>query len=103
QSQDDTCMLNTAIRVKQLGTNNSDFRALSVIKHFLKPLLLNDCSIVIQQHQIFATRLPNGHVVDGCIIEWTRVAQHPQLPLVEFGNSLEPLTSFRGLTVIIDN
>ena len=74
-----------------------------MVEQLVKPSLADNCRVIIQQHQILATRFAGRHVVDGRVVKRVWVTQYPHLFFTHLLHTGKPFTRFSCFAGIIDN
>ena len=96
-------VLNLTVRIKQLGAGYAHLRTQGMVEQLVQPSLADNCCVIIQQHQIFATCFAGRHIVDGRVVKRVWVTQYPHFLLTHLLHTGKPGTRFSCFAGIIDN
>ena len=101
ETDEDACVLNGAVRIKELCAHGADPVLRQLGNHFAEPVSGDDFGVVVQQAEQGAFRFANGKIVDSRIIEDIIILQYTDSLIL--GDRAEVLERFRQLALVVDN
>ncbi|MNE87443.1 hypothetical protein D3C80_1846470 [compost metagenome] len=88
-------MLDGGYGTDQFTAHYANFWALGMVEQFVQPVFADNRCVVVEQHQILATRMTGCHVVDGAEVEGGGVTQYAQFVATDHCHFVQPLEGFR--------